>query len=251
MTKATPKEFLSTKKILLISLVPVVVIGGLVLLLYALPVNGASLAALRTLHLPVGKVDKFMVSIQNIEQALTPGIAVTADNLEAQFKQYAHVAASNKLIRTYAIPVPNSKIDEQEKRSLVNAWWNGQEKLNTSGWKKVRTVEALLARGTDFALTAQTHSEDPATKIFGGDAGFVDESSMLPEYKGALVQLKRGDSSVIASRHGLHIVRLLNSAKDATGKTRYHIQEIFISSQGFEEWYNHQIRDVHTSLYVK
>lgn len=85
--------------------------------------------------------------------------------------------------------------------------------------KKVDTLEAQLAAGTDFTQLAMDYSED-ANGTNGGDLGFIPQSSLNqtdPALKKAVLSLQPGQvSKPILLKDGYHIIKLL--AREPAGQ---------------------------------
>jgi peptidyl-prolyl cis-trans isomerase C len=79
---------------------------------------------------------------------------------------------------------------------------------------KRSAIEALsvrLADGEDFARLAAENSEDEATKLRGGDLGYLSATRMPPDFVAAAVELRPGEiSRPIRTRLGFHILRLID-----------------------------------------
>jgi len=64
--------------------------------------------------------------------------------------------------------------------------------------KKIQMLEARLKQGDDFAMLAQSFSEDPDTAVNGGDMGFIGESTLEkadPELRKLILSLPPGQFS--------------------------------------------------------
>jgi peptidyl-prolyl cis-trans isomerase SurA len=71
--------------------------------------------------------------------------------------------------------------------------------------KKIRTIEARLKQGQDFAMLAQNYSEDPQSAPNGGDLGAVPESAFEktpPELRKLVMSLQPGQISPIIHTQG-------------------------------------------------
>ena len=79
---------------------------------------------------------------------------------------------------------------------------------------KRSAIEALsvrLADGEDFARLAAENSEDEATKLRGGDLGYLSATRMPPDFVAAAVELRPGEiSRPSGTRRGCHILRLID-----------------------------------------
>jgi peptidyl-prolyl cis-trans isomerase C len=73
-------------------------------------------------------------------------------------------------------------------------------------------AEAALKRvksGEDFAKVAGEVSEDPRSKLQGGEVGWANKGMLLPELEPAVWALKAGEvSAVLHSKYGYHIFKM-------------------------------------------
>jgi peptidyl-prolyl cis-trans isomerase D len=73
-------------------------------------------------------------------------------------------------------------------------------------------AEALLEQlreGADFAALASEHSQDPGSKVNGGDLGFFARDQMVAPFEDAAFALETGAiSDVIKTEYGFHIIRM-------------------------------------------
>jgi peptidyl-prolyl cis-trans isomerase C len=73
-------------------------------------------------------------------------------------------------------------------------------------------IEGLLKQakaGGDFAALAKENSDDPGSKIKGGDLGFFDRNTMVKEFADAAFALKVGNiSGVVETQYGYHIIKV-------------------------------------------
>jgi len=69
--------------------------------------------------------------------------------------------------------------------------------------------QRVLAGQADFAQLAREHSQDGSAKQ-GGDLGWVNPGSFVPEFEEAMDALKPGDiGQPLVSRFGVHLIQLL------------------------------------------
>ncbi len=74
--------------------------------------------------------------------------------------------------------------------------------------KKAEEVLAKVKAGGDFAQLAKDNSDDPGSKVQGGDLGWISKGQTVPEFEAAAFGLKPGETSgVVESQFGFHIIR--------------------------------------------
>src|SRR5207248_9333549 len=71
-------------------------------------------------------------------------------------------------------------------------------------------VLSKIKAGVSFDDLARKYSEDPASKIKGGDLGWVGaKTGFVPEFKEALFKLEKGQvSPLVKSQFGYHIIKV-------------------------------------------
>ena len=75
--------------------------------------------------------------------------------------------------------------------------------------QKIEGIRQEIEAGKDFAAAAKEYSEDPGSKDSGGDLGFNERSSWVPEFANAAFALKPGEmSKPVESQFGFHLIKL-------------------------------------------
>ncbi len=72
-------------------------------------------------------------------------------------------------------------------------------------------AEGLLKQiqgGANFADLAKKNSDDPGSKDSGGELGFAQRGHMVPEFDNAIFTQKIGDTKIIKTQYGYHIVQV-------------------------------------------
>lgn len=91
---------------------------------------------------------------------------------------------------------------------------NDKAKTEEEAGRKIQAIEARLRQGEDFAMIAQSYSEDPQTTPNGGDLGFLPESSLdktSPELRKLVLSLQPGQlSPVIHTPDGYRILKMIS-----------------------------------------
>jgi peptidyl-prolyl cis-trans isomerase SurA len=79
---------------------------------------------------------------------------------------------------------------------------------------KIQMIEARLHQGEDFAVVAQSFSEDPGSAANGGDLGFVPESALEkanPELRKMVMSMQAGQvSRVIRTPEGYRLLKVIS-----------------------------------------
>jgi peptidyl-prolyl cis-trans isomerase SurA len=71
-------------------------------------------------------------------------------------------------------------------------------------------VADFKAGKADFGDFAKTNSEDPGSRLKGGDLGFADPNNFVPEFRDTLQGLQANEiSAPFRTQHGWHVVQLL------------------------------------------
>jgi peptidyl-prolyl cis-trans isomerase SurA len=74
----------------------------------------------------------------------------------------------------------------------------------------LRWRDQILGGKEEFAVFAKTYSQDPGSAINGGDLGWEEPTTFVPEFAAAAAKLKEGEiSQPFRTQYGWHIVQLL------------------------------------------
>lgn len=78
--------------------------------------------------------------------------------------------------------------------------------------EKALEVLARVRKGEDFAQLARQYSDDPGSKIVGGDLGWADPSTpFVPEFKRVALSLGVGAvSDLVQTQFGFHIIKAID-----------------------------------------
>lgn len=91
---------------------------------------------------------------------------------------------------------------------------NDKARTEDEAVRKIKAIEARLRQGEDFAMVAQSYSEDPQTTPNGGDLGFLPESSLdkaSPDLRKLVLSLQPGSlSNVIRTGDGYRILKVIS-----------------------------------------
>ena len=111
--------------------------------------------------------------------------------------------------------------------------------LNTGGKDEAavrKQAEELLAKvkgGADFAALAKEYSEDPGSKVKGGDLDYFPRGQMVPEFEASAFSLAPGQvSELVKTQYGFHIIKVVDKQAATTQtleQVRPRIQETLAS----------------------
>lgn len=74
----------------------------------------------------------------------------------------------------------------------------------------LRTIQDRLENGDSFAALAAEYSGDPGSKDKGGDLGWQDPSIFVPEFEQAARTLPVGETTLVRSQFGYHVLQILD-----------------------------------------
>jgi parvulin-like peptidyl-prolyl isomerase len=105
--------------------------------------------------------------------------------------------------------------------------------------------------GADFAELAKTSSQELASQSLAGDMGFVKISELLPELSEAVDSMTIGQVKLMASRYGLHLVKLVAKNNNGPqGASQVHLNQIFIKTNDFQQWLNNETKNLNVKILI-
>ena len=118
---------------------------------------------------------------------------------------------------------------------------------------KLKQLKARIKGGEDFAELAKSHSEDTASAVNGGDLGWVNPGTMVPEFEAQMTQLKPGEiSEPFKTQFGWHIVQVLERREHDNSEDMKHdkAREI-IRQRKIAEAQQNWLRQLRDEAYVE
>jgi len=73
---------------------------------------------------------------------------------------------------------------------------------------KASDILLQLQQGADFAIRARADSQDPSTRLEGGDLGTFGRNQMIKPFEDAVFSMKPGELRLVETKFGFHVVRL-------------------------------------------
>jgi peptidyl-prolyl cis-trans isomerase C len=110
-----------------------------------------------------------------------------------------------------------SELDEVHARHILISTEDGavEEKQ-----QKAQEILTRIRGGEDFTKLAAEFSDDQASKVQGGDLGFVSKGSLVPEFEKAMYALKPGEvSDLVKTEFGFHIIKVEERKPTASPET--------------------------------
>ena len=190
----------------------------------------------RDLYLKDNRKIKFeyaVISSDDIRKSINP----TDAELEAFFKKnaarYASAVPEERTIEYFAF-TPNDvpggvqqptqqeieayynahkseySIPEQAKARhiLIKVDANADAKADAAAKAKAEDILKQIEKGGNFAELAKKNSDDPGSKDTGGELGFARRGMMVPEFDKAIFTQKIGETKIVKTQYGYHIVQV-------------------------------------------
>ena len=116
------------------------------------------------------------------------------------------------------------------------------------GFQLISDIRQQILDGADFAELAREHSDDPGSAHVGGELGWTDTSSFVPEFAKAVRESEVGKvSEPFSTDYGWHILEVVDRrvedlSEDAKDRFAFQILYQRQFNEKLEEWLK-QIRD--------
>lgn len=140
----------------------------------------------------------------------------------------------------------NKILTQENLKNQLKIWFNSKEEFNK---KEYNTAQGLLERiekGESIEALALIYSKDETGRLLQGDLGFLEISSLLPEFQEALDLKEAGIIELVPSRFGLHILGIEDKKEQ-----KLHLRQIFIPINNFESWFQNELEQITTINLVK
>ena len=179
------------------------------------------------------KFDYAVISVDDVRKQINP----TDGDLEAFFKKnavrYASAVPEERKITYFAftaneLPGGSRQPTQQEiqqyftahqseysvpeqsrsKHILIKLDAGADAKADAAAKAKAEGILKQIQGGANFADLAKKNSDDPGSKEKGGELGFAQRGTMVPEFDNAIFTQKIGDTKIVKSQFGYHIVQV-------------------------------------------
>jgi peptidyl-prolyl cis-trans isomerase D len=179
------------------------------------------------------KFDYAVISSDDLRKGINP----SDSDLEAFFKKnaarYASAVPEERKITYFAftpnelpggIPQPTQQEIKQyfdahqseystpdqarSRHILIKVDAGADAKTDAAAKAKAEGILKQIQGGADFADLAKKYSDDPGSKDSGGELPFAQHGAMVPEFDKAIFSQKIGDTQIVKSQFGYHIVQV-------------------------------------------
>ncbi|HET6244930.1 MAG: peptidylprolyl isomerase [Bacteroidetes bacterium] len=154
---------------------------------------GKSLSAIKE---EFRKLIKDQLLVQQVQSSITSKTTITPSEVKAFFNR----------IPKDSIPLVSSEIEVAQ----IVAQPKISEEAKAEAKEKIQAIRERVIKGEKFSTLAVLYSEDPGSSKKGGELGFVDRGSFVPEFEAVAFKLKEGAvSPVIETQYGFHFMELI------------------------------------------
>ena len=152
------------------------------------------------------------MSLEKIKRELRDDVRKNLMVQRLREKNFAPVEASRREVEEFYYTYRDSLGMIPEKLRIFHIFRNPKttDKLKLQYKNFAQAVLDSIKHGASFEEMAKKYSEDPGSKSFGGDLGFVKKGVFYPQFEAAAYALEVGEiSNIIETPVGYHIIELL------------------------------------------
>jgi len=91
---------------------------------------------------------------------------------------------------------------------LIKVAPGADAKTDAAAKAKAEAIVKQIQGGANFADLAKKDSDDPGSKDSGGELGFAQRGHMVPEFDNAIFTQKIGDTKIVKSQYGYHVIQV-------------------------------------------
>ncbi len=131
---------------------------------------------------------------------------------------------------------PNEIRSENETQKLIN-----------------EIYQKLQANAEEFESLAKTYSDDPGSALQGGDLGWVNPGTMVPEFEQTMQNSKKGEiSTPFRTQYGWHILEVVDRrSQDMSEEFRKGRARQMLQRRKFDEELDGWLREIRQNAYVE
>ncbi|MFT5593429.1 MAG: peptidyl-prolyl cis-trans isomerase SurA [Oceanicoccus sp.] len=117
----------------------------------------------------------------------------------------------------------------------------------------INEIYKRVKKGEDFAKLAKQFSDDPGSKVSGGDLNWINDGDMVPAFEKTMKATNKGETSKpFKSRFGWHILQVTDyRQKDMGEEVQRNQARQLLYSRRFEEELPIWLRQIRADAYVE
>ena len=179
------------------------------------------------------KFDYAVITSDDLRKAINPSDSELAGFFQKNAARYATAVPEQRKITYFAVS-PNElpggvpQVSQQEiqqyfaqhqadyalpeqarsRHILIKVAAGADAKTDAAAKAKAEGLLKQIQGGANFAELAKQNSDDPGSKEKGGELGFARRGMMVPEFDNAIFTQKIGETKIVKSQFGYHIVQV-------------------------------------------
>jgi peptidyl-prolyl cis-trans isomerase D len=138
------------------------------------------------------------------EQRKITYFAFTPSDLPGGSPQPSH----QEIEQYFAAHQADYSVPEQARARHILIKAGTDPKSDAAAKAKAQGLLKQIQGGANFADLARKNSDDPGSKASGGELGFAKRKAMVPEFDNALFTQKIGETKIVKTQFGYHIVQV-------------------------------------------
>jgi len=179
------------------------------------------------------KFDYAVISVDDLRKEINPSDGELQAFFNKNAARYAAAVPEERKITFFAftpnelpggLPQPSQQeikqyfaahqseysVPEQAKSRhiLISVAPGADAKTDAAAKAKAEGILKQIQGGANFAELAKKYSDDPGSKNSGGELGFSQRGRMVPEFDNAIFSQKIGDTKIVKTQFGYHIVQV-------------------------------------------
>lgn len=231
----------------------IILVAGVVWV-FSGPLSSAKANFLKIVPLPIALVDNKPVLIGDYLEVEAAASSLGYDNQKIYNALLANeqiIALANELNAMPAYfsekKIPENFLQKAEAaKAALKLYYNSQEDINKQTYTLAKNLEQRINQGESFALLAQAYSQDDLSKNFGGEVAGMAYKNMLPEIEVKVTNMKIGQTKVIASTLGVHVLQLELKNSDSAK-----LKQIFLATTGYDTWLQNNLNKIKIKTIIR
>jgi len=148
------------------------------------------------------------------QEAIKKGVDKTPE-YKAELQNMEAMTLANHVIKDFqqANPVTDDQLKAEYDKLVASVPETKQyhaQHILVATEAEANAVISALRKGKAFDLLAKEKSKDPGSKASGGDLGWQDASTFVPEFSDAMIKLSKGQVTAkpVKTQYGWHVIKL-------------------------------------------